>query len=321
MVYESATGSSKWKSRLKVSKDPMTRPVYIAAAILAIALPGAAQQVQDTCYQCHLGLTGKLQRPSKLWANDVHRQHGLTCTACHNGNAAIADMAGSKGPDFIGFWERADLPKVCGRCHANQLAEYQASVHGRKLAAGQTEAANCIDCHAVHEIQAGAGPGSPVRPARAAQTCARCHSGAEEFLNGSSHKPMLSGGEGECLGCHGSHKTAEASAQLLTEPGPGCAQCHEAGTAGARQAAEMARFIEDLNDSLERTDRILAQATAQGSALSSAAADQKAGRESLQRARAAVHSFRAPEVALQVKNGLAITEKTYRAAESALQKK
>jgi hypothetical protein len=83
----------------------------------------------------------------------------------------------------------------------------------------------------------------------------------------------------------------------------------------------MARLMKDLDDALERTDRILAQATAQGSVLSSAATDQQAGREALQRARAAVHSFRAPEVALQVKNGLAIMERTYRAAESALQKK
>jgi hypothetical protein len=294
---------------------------HIAAVILSIAMPAAAQQARDTCYECHLGLTGKLQRPARLWVNDVHRRQGLACTACHNGDATVADLAGSKGPNFVGSWEREDVAKLCGRCHANQTAEYHSSVHGARLAAGNAEVANCIDCHAIHEIQVGAGAGTQTAPARAAQTCTLCHSEVAELLKGGSHEAMLAGGDGACIGCHGSHKAAEASAQLLTGPGPGCAQCHAAGTADARQAAEMARLTKDLKDALERSDRMLAQAAAKGDALSGAQADQKAGREALQKARAAVHSFRAPDVALQVKNGLASADKAYRAAESALQRK
>jgi predicted CXXCH cytochrome family protein len=132
---------------------------------------------------------------------------------------------------------------------------------------------------------------------------------------------MLSGKGGECVACHGAHKVLRASAQLLAGPGPGCAQCHEAGSPEAGQGAAMARLLADLSDALERSDRILAQAAAGGIHLSQAAADQKAGREALAKARAAVHSFRQSEVELLVKSGSAIAARAYRAGESALKKK
>jgi hypothetical protein len=378
----------------------MRRPsCLLAAVILSVALPAAAQQVKDTCYQCHLDLKGKLQRPAKLWANDAHRRYGFTCTACHNGDATVADLAGSKGPDFVSSFERAEVPKLCGRCHSDaaliqkhkpgqptgQLAEYQSSVHGKALAAGDTDSPNCVDCHGIHEIRPADDPLSRVHPLRLAQTCGECHADAERMakhnlpatpvdeygesvhwdalsrngnlhapscaschgkhntssakeissaavcgqchpaeadrLKRSSHQQALSGKSGECVSCHGAHKVLRASAQLLAGPGPGCAQCHEPGSAGAKQGAGMARLLSELNDALERSDRILAQAADGGIGISQAAAGQKAGREALAKARAAVHSFRESEVDLLVKGGLAIAARTYLAGESALKKK
>jgi hypothetical protein len=378
----------------------MRRPHrLLAAAILSVALPAAAQQVKDTCYECHLALKGKLQRPAKLWPNDAHRRSGLACTTCHNGDATVADLTGSKGPNFVSSWERADVPKLCGGCHSDaaliekhkpgqrvgQPAEYQAGVHGKALAAGDMDSANCIDCHGIHEIRPASDPLSRVNPLHVAETCGECHADAERMAkhklpatpvaeyaesvhwealskNGSPHAPScvncharhntshakemssaavcghchraesdllkrsshgqtLSGKGGECVGCHGAHKVLRASAQLLAGPGPGCAQCHEAGSAEAKQAAGMARLIADLNGALERSDRILAQAAAGGADLPQAKAEQKAGREALTKARAAVHSFRQSEVAALVKSGSAIAAQTYRAGENALKKK
>ncbi len=370
----------------------------LAAVVLTVSLPVAAQ-VKDTCYECHLTLKGKLQRPARLWSNDAHRRSGLTCTACHNGDSTVADLTGSKGPNFISSWERADVPKLCGRCHgdvaliqrhkpgqsAGQPAAYQAGVHGKALAAGDTDSANCIDCHGVHEIRPADDPLSRVDRLHVAETCGECHADAERMarhrlpatqvaeygesvhwdalskggsrhapscaschdshhtssakeissaavcghchaaeadrLKRSSHQPMLSGKGGECIACHGAHKVLRASAQLLTGPGPGCAQCHQPGSAEAGQGAGMARLISDLSDSLERSDRILARAAAGEIDISQAAAEQKAGREALAQARAAVHSFRRSEVELLVARGAAIAARTYRAGERALQKK
>jgi hypothetical protein len=311
----------------------------------------------------------------------------------------VADLTGSKGPDFVSFFERADVPKLCGRCHSDaaliqkhkpgqlaiQPAEYRSGVHGKALAAGDTDSANCIDCHGIHEIRPADDPLSRVNPLHVAETCAECHADAERMakhklpatqaaeygasvhwdalskngsrhaptcaschgkhntasakgissaavcghchaaeadrLKRSSHQQTLSGKGGECVACHGAHKVLRVSAQLLTGPGPGCAQCHEVGSAEAGQGAGMARLIADLSDSLERSDRILAQAAARGIDLSQATAEQKTGRVALAQARAAVHSFRRSEVEPLVTRGAAIAARTYRAGENALQKK
>ena len=61
---------------------------------------------------------------------------------------------------------RTAVPKLCARCHSDaalmhkfgpqervdQYAQYLTSVHGKRIAAGDTAAAVCTDCHGVHGI-------------------------------------------------------------------------------------------------------------------------------------------------------------------------
>ena len=73
----------------------------------------------------------------------------------------------SRKAGFKGKIDRRQIPQLCGSCHSNpnlmrqydpslrtdQLAEYHTSVHGKRLAAGDTKVAVCIDCHSVHDIR------------------------------------------------------------------------------------------------------------------------------------------------------------------------
>ena len=69
--------------------------------------------------------------------------------------------------------------KLCLSCHldspdvrarvapsAGFIAQYEKSVHGRALLAGNEKAANCVDCHGAHTVRKQIGPRRRVDPAR-----------------------------------------------------------------------------------------------------------------------------------------------------------
>jgi DnaJ-class molecular chaperone len=223
-----------------------------------------APAVKDSCYECHLKLRGKLKSPSSLWANDVHRQNGMTCSICHKGDATVDDLVGSKTKEFIGTFPRQDIAKLCGGCHgdaermnkasaklpAGQPTQFQASVHGRRFALGDEASATCIDCHGVHNIRRAADPLSPVAPLRQPDTCGRCHSNpaimesrklpvnqVANYRQGAHWKQLSGGGNvaaASCTSCHGDHNMAPAKTLLTSAT---CQPCHGAGEEVFRNAA------------------------------------------------------------------------------------
>ena len=132
----------------------------------------------DSCLTCHAGLDAGLKTPAEKFPNDVHAQAGLGCADCHGGDRNSDDYEVSMSPrkGFKGHIARTAIPKLCATCHSDanlmrkfrpqqrvdQLAEYQTSVHGKRLAAGDDAVATCIDCHSVHDIRAVKDAGSPV---------------------------------------------------------------------------------------------------------------------------------------------------------------
>ena len=157
----------------------MNPKAILLAALLALPLAAA-----NTCADCHTD-------QGEAFKQDVHARHGFDCTACHGGDAAAEDQDASmsKRKGFTGKPARTAVPKLCARCHSDanlmhrfkpqqrvdQFTLYQTSVHGKKLAAGDTAVANCVDCHSVHNIREVRDGQSPVHPLRLPQTCARCH--------------------------------------------------------------------------------------------------------------------------------------------------
>ncbi|MGH9521479.1 MAG: cytochrome c3 family protein [Terriglobales bacterium] len=226
------------------------RIALISLAFALLALPLRAQE--NTCLDCHGSLDGNLKITSDQIGQDVHIQKGLTCASCHGGDPTSAEaMDPKKG--FKGHIARAKVPELCASCHANadymrgynpslrtdQLAQYKTSVHGKKLAAGDTKVAVCIDCHGVHGIRAIADTRAKVNPVNVAQTCARCHNDREymkpysiktdQFAGYSSsvhHEALAVRGDlsaPTCTTCHGYHGATPPGVASVENV---CSTCH-----------------------------------------------------------------------------------------------
>lgn len=224
----------------------------LVAGFFVISLTAVAK---DSCLECHSILEGPLQTPAKLFGADVHSHHGFRCNDCHGGDPNVDDPEIAMGPSrgFAGKVPRTAIPKLCARCHSDanlihkfrpqqrvdQLAQYQTSVHGKRLAGGDEAVATCIDCHSVHDIRETKDPQSPTYPLRLPQTCARCHANAEpmkKYKIGTSqfadyqtsvHWEALSKGNDlsapTCATCHGNHGATPPQVGSVADV---CGSCH-----------------------------------------------------------------------------------------------
>ena len=164
-------------------------------------------EAKDSCVECHAALEDNLQAPAVAFPTDIHQHRGFSCVDCHGGdpNQDDPEASMSRAHGFVGKIKRVDVPKLCARCHSDanlihkykpqqridQYALYQTSVHGKRIAAGDTAAANCVDCHSVHDIREVKDPRSPVYPLRLPETCARlpCRCFPHEQVQ-DSHEPI-----------------------------------------------------------------------------------------------------------------------------------
>jgi predicted CXXCH cytochrome family protein len=224
----------------------------------SFSLRTSAQET-SSCIICHSGLEPRLSDPVKSFEHDIHRTKGLSCSDCHGGNPKIADKQGAKDKNygFVGKPTAQQIPAFCGKCHSDanlmkkfnpslrvdQVQEYGTSLHGRKLAAGDTKVATCVSCHGVHGIRAPGDPQSTVYAANVAETCSKCHADAERMTpygiphdqydkyKTSVHAKALYEKHDlsapTCNSCHGNHGAAPPG---LTSVANVCGQCH------ARQA-------------------------------------------------------------------------------------
>src|SRR5215469_7607616 len=164
----------------------------VGALLLCICALQVAAQAGNGCIDCHATQSGSVKKAVDESAQSVHRHKGMSCETCHGGNSGVRDVSKAHGAGFRGQIRRQDIPQLCGSCHADasqikqfnpslrtdQLAQYQTSEHGIKLAAGDPNVAVCTDCHGVHDIRAASDPRSPVYPLNVATTCSRCHADA-----------------------------------------------------------------------------------------------------------------------------------------------
>ncbi|HTO94033.1 MAG TPA: cytochrome c3 family protein [Bacteroidota bacterium] len=236
----------------------LVRTAALLGAALLVIAPGAI--AADACLTCHQGLG---DRPSALWAHDVHARHGVTCAGCHGGDPASEDMekAMSRDAGFTGKPAGDAISLMCARCHADssrmasfgahirtdQFALLQQSVHGRLALDGKERIVQCTTCHGSHGILPVADPAAPVSPLHVAATCASCHSNAKyiraynpalpvdqlEKYRTSVHGARNAAGDArvaECASCHGNHGILSArdvrSSVYPTNIPATCAACH-----------------------------------------------------------------------------------------------
>jgi predicted CXXCH cytochrome family protein len=214
--------------------------------------PAAA--ADDTCVLCHAELPEPLNAPVGAMRHDIHAQKGLSCADCHGGDPTAMDMT-SMSPEkgFRGRPQHAEIPALCGRCHADgaymrrfdprlptdQLQQYWTSVHGQRLQLGDAKVATCVSCHGAHGILPPDHAESRVFPANVSATCGGCHSNAaymseygiptdqEARYRDSVHAHLLfverDFSAPTCNDCHGNHGAFPPGASSIAEV---CGVCH-----------------------------------------------------------------------------------------------
>ena len=234
----------------------VTLALVILSGLLALPAPARAQEPQESCVGCHGAFSdARLGGPVEKYREDVHASEGFGCTACHGGDPGAPGMeAMDPAKGYIGVPKLQMIPRVCGRCHSDaefmrrynpsmrvdQVAEYRASVHGRRLfEEDDPRVATCASCHPAHSIKPPSDPGSNVHPLKVADTCGACHADPEhmrpygiptdqrERYVQSIHWQMLSV-EGDlsaptCNDCHGNHGAAPPGISWV---GNVCGECH-----------------------------------------------------------------------------------------------
>ena len=213
--------------------------------------PAAPQPPQSSsaagrCGVCHPSERVQFERSS-------HARENVHCVSCHGGDDRSIDQRVAHGAGFKGRPQRADIPRLCASCHADenrmrpynlpvdQYALYQTSGHGRRLAQGDLRVAVCSDCHGPHEILAPSDPSSRVFRINVPKTCLGCHADstrmtrggkpmgdARTYLSSVHAQELLDRGNPRaptCVSCHGVHGAAPPGAGDIDKV---CGQCHTA---------------------------------------------------------------------------------------------
>ena len=238
--------------------------LLLTVALCVCAAPASAQTAAVTaCENCHRDQRDtRLATPAHDFAgSDVHRDRGFTCVDCHGGNPNEPDKLKAKAPatGFKGKPAGQQVIAVCARCHSDgtlmrkfapkqridQAAEYATSVHGQRLAKGDTKVATCISCHGAHGVRLVTDAKAPVYVLNVATTCARCHSDGERMKgyklpDGSAlptdqrakyersvhHAAMVRRNDlsaPTCNDCHGNHGAAPPGVGAIANV---CGTCH-----------------------------------------------------------------------------------------------
>jgi predicted CXXCH cytochrome family protein len=239
------------------SNAPLCRAWRCLLVVAAwLLLPGPAHaQTKNSCLDCHSILTENLGVTEEKFKQDIHAQKGLTCVSCHGGDANSDDPEESMGKKagFKGKISRAQIPLLCGSCHSDpaymrkynpslrtdQLSQYHTSIHGKRLATGDTKVAVCVDCHSVHDIRPPSDQRSTVNAANIPTTCSRCHADAErmkeykiptnqfaDYKKSVHYEALTVRGDlsaPNCATCHGNHGATPPGASSVANV---CSTCH-----------------------------------------------------------------------------------------------
>ncbi len=232
------------------------QPKAVAPVVVPTRVPHVpAAANQNSCVDCHQSLGGKSAQVVKQWTSSIHAARGVFCVDCHGGDSTKAgkDEAMAATAGFVGKPSIQDTPALCASCHArvdlmrqfdiptDQYAQYQSSVHGQKLAQGDTNVATCFVCHDEHGTKDVKDPSASVYPENVPALCGGCHSNAQlmkqyniptnqyELYKKSVHGIALLEKQDprapSCATCHGTHGAAPPG---FAEVANVCGSCHTA---------------------------------------------------------------------------------------------
>jgi len=198
--------------------------------------------IPKTCGACHgdPAMAKKFHLPNvyALYIDSIHGfalgKEGLlvaaNCTSCH-GSHKILPHTDPQSSTY-----RTNIPGTCGSCHVGINEQYQKGVHGKAVAAGNTSAPVCTDCHTAHGIVE---PTSADFRMQSTPICGSCHRDKFSTYRDTFHSQLgLLGGYTEtarCWDCHKAHEVLPTSdpnspvnkANLIVT----CGRCHAGANA------------------------------------------------------------------------------------------
>lgn len=213
--------------------------------------------IPATCGKCHgqkfvMEQAGLSNQMFVSYEQSVHgravahgSQKAAVCTDCHDYHAVL----GANNPQSSIF--KFNVPRTCGKCHANVSNQFMNSVHGAAIARGNWTAPVCTDCHGIHAIKVHRDPTAATAGGNIAdQTCAKCHAGVrltQEFgvpggrvgsYNASYHglaRKLGSDVAANCASCHGVHDILKSSDRRSSVNKMNlqrtCGHCHKGASA------------------------------------------------------------------------------------------
>jgi len=215
--------------------------------------PHPANIPKPQCVTCHADQAGDYDKGVHGLARKAGNDSAPDCALCHG---SAHEMQSPKSQAF-----RMAVPDTCGMCHGEVVEQYRASVHGKALANGVTQAPLCTDCHGEHKIIKHTSQASPVNAAHIRDTCASCHDNvrltqkfglpSDRLVSFDSSFHGLASREGSqtvanCASCHGVHNILPSSDPKSTinprNLPKTCGQCHSG--AGTRFAISQVHVTE-----------------------------------------------------------------------------
>jgi cytochrome b subunit of formate dehydrogenase len=208
---------------------------------------------KPVCGTCHATEGGDYAKSVHGQAAKKGNAGAPDCGMCHG---AAHETVSTKTGDF-----HKNVPNTCGMCHAEVAEHFNASVHGKAVARGVTDAPVCTDCHGEHSILSPKNVESTVHSRQIRDTCARCHADvrlSKKFglppdrivsFDSSFHGLAAKSGSqtvANCSSCHGFHDIlASSDAKSMTNPKnlpKTCGNCHPG--AGVRFALGKVHWVE-----------------------------------------------------------------------------
>ncbi len=194
----------------------------------------------SACLGCHSqpgqtfafpnGNTVSIEVNPDVYASSVHQD--LSCQVCHTNISEFPHPPNSaqSAQDYT-----LQYKDTCKQCHPGEAEQLQDSAHTKLLAAGNTNAPVCGDCHNPHQqkpiIKDANGLPASSEHANIAKVCSRCHSAIyNEYIlsvHGSGIIENKNPDVPACTDCHGVHtiKGPTLTNFRLTSPQI-CSKCH-----------------------------------------------------------------------------------------------
>ena len=233
-----------------------------------------------------------------------------TCISCHGAHGILV-VKDSRAPVFP-----TRIAQTCNRCHGDAklmgdhklpsdvYAKYTKSVHYEALTKkGDLSSPTCNSCHGNHGA-------APPQVGSVANVCGTCHTiFADQFRQSPHAKAFADMGLPGCVTCHENHEIVHPVDAFLSTGKEGkCGACHEAGTAGAKAAAEMYKDITALKGATDEAKAALEREAEAGMLVAKAQFELSKADEALTKARADVHMFRPTNVQQTVAGALKIAD-------------